>query len=621
MNQVKLVSFYQIIFLGILGFFLLPIPKLWADTPVLRHVLGIYDSEEKNPSLIPMDEHAGEHDSIPGERNPIQENLAVVLNHLGYIVEQLDIRNEPLPPLEQMQHYRLIISWFKENSEISQPEKFVEWIEAQVQAGRTYLMIEYPGVSDDSSPKTLQLKKRLYRTIGIDYGNLYHEKKNRIQLVEKDSDMVEFEHRLSYPFPWYDQYMPLTPDITSYLKVKYQLLENSESSMVMIGKKGGMVAPGYALYQETSLLYRRKWRINPFRFLKKLLSPTFPIPDVTTSEGKRLFYAHIDGDGFRNRSEVDFKKYSSEIILERILQQYPQVPIGISVIAGDIDPNWWGSQNLIKIAQQIFQQPNVEAATHTYTHPYQWRRWDRTSAYSPLGAFRYEREIDESVEWITEHLLPTDKQVKLVYWSGDTTPPEEALIRAKNFGLDNINGGDSKFDKVYPSYTSVSPLMRPVGKHWQIFTSASNENLYTKLWTGNFHGFRNVIQTFQNTDVPIRLAPVNVYYHFYIADKIASLASLDRVYQWSLRQNLKMIFPSDYVQLVRGFISTRVLEKEPGVFEIRDRGTLNTLRLDQGTVDLEQSQGVSGTHRINQSVYVDLDPQFKNPRVVVKLSP
>ncbi|MBF0287023.1 MAG: hypothetical protein HQM14_04335 [SAR324 cluster bacterium] len=617
MNQVKLLTFFQIIFLGIPGYFLLFVSESSADTPVLRHVLGIYDSEEKHPKLIPLGEPPEENSSIYGERNPIQDNLAVALNHLGYIVEQLDIHNEPLPNSEQMQRYRLIISWFGKNSEIPQPESFVQWIETQVQAEKKYLMMEYSGMADDSLPGIVQLKKRLYRAIDIDYGNLYYDKKNRIQLVEKDSAMVEFEHRLAYPFPWYDQYTPLSSDVISYLKVKYLLLADSQSSMVMIGKKGGMVAPGYALYKETAPPFRRKWRIDPFRFLKTLLPPISPVPDVTTSEGKRLFYAHIDGDGVRNRSEVNFKKYSSEIILEHILQKYPDVPIGISMIVGDIDPNWWGSQQLIDIARKIYQQPNVEAATHTYTHPFQWQRWDRTSAYAPLGTFRYEREVDESVEWIADHLLPENKAVKLVYWSGDTVPPEEALIRTSELGLDNLNGGDSKFDTAFPSYTSVAPLMRPVGRNWQIFTSASNENLYTKLWTDNFHGFRNVIETFENTESPIRLAAVNVYYHFYIADKIASLASLDRVYQWCFQHNLKMIFPSEYVQLVRGFIAARIVEKQPGVYEISDRGALNTLRLDHGTVDLDKSKGVTGVHRVNQSLYIDLDSQVTTPLIVV----
>ena len=429
--------------------------------------------------------------------------------------------------------------------------------------------------------------------------------------------MVEFEHQITRPFPWYDLLRPLNPQIKSFLKVKYLLEKNSESDMVMIGPNGGMIAPGYALFREPAPPFRRKWKIHPFLFMKTLLNSRFPVPDVTTSGGKRLFYAHIDGDGFRNFSEVSLNKYASEIILAQVIQQYPRIPLGVSVIVGDIDPEWWGNARLIQIARQIFSLPNVEAATHTYSHPYQWQRWDRSSAYSPLGSFRYEREIDQSIEWIEAHLLSAQKQVELVYWSGDTIPPEEALIRTENLGRDHLNGGDTRKDKQFPSYTTVAPLMRPVGSHWQIFTSASNENLYTDLWTANFHGFRNVIQTFDNTDTPLRLTPVNIYYHFYIGDKVASLHSLLEVYQWVLQQDLQMIFPSDYVRRVRGFISTQLTETEPGVFEIKNRGTLNTFRLDQGQVDLDRSHGVQGVHRINQSYYIDLEPDVAVPRLAI----
>ncbi len=591
---------------------------LYAEQPVLRHVLGIYDSQVDRQRIIPLKEPPGEHNSIEGIPNPIQANLAMVLNHLGYMVEALDIRNDPLPLPEVMERYALIITWFPEGATLPQPESFVEWLETQVQQGRKYLSIGPTGLDWGNRPNRLELKKRLYRTIDIDYGSDYQSQTNRIRLVSKEASMVEFEHRLTLPLPWYDLYRPLNPQVRSYLTVRDQVRSNSESVMVSIGPKGGMIAPGYALFRETKPPFRRKWRVDPFRFLRTLLHPQHPIPDVTTSQGKRLFYAHIDGDGFRNESELEFNKLSSEIILERIIRHYPQIPLGVSVIVGDIASQWLGETRHQKIARDIFAQPNVEAATHTYTHPYQWQRWDRTAAYSPIGMARYEREIDESIHWINENLLPKGKQVKLVYWSGDTTPPEEVLRRTEALGVDHLNGGDAKKDNQFPSYTSVSPLMRPVGKRWQIFTSASNENLYTQLWTANFHGFRNVIQTFENTERPIRVLPVNVYYHFYIGDKVAAFESLRQVYEWVLKQDLKMIYPSEYVRWVRGFIATQIIQIAPQTYQIRNRGGLNTLRLDMGEVDLTRSEGVLHAHRINQKWYLDLDPRVLEPLVVLK---
>lgn len=610
----KSAVFYLILFNLIVGGLL---PETQAANPVLRKVLGIYDSELPKPRLIDKNEPPGLYDSHDGERNPIQENLAMVLNHLGFVVHQLDIRNQPLPDLQTMAQYALVISWFDRDITVPDPEAYIQWIDQQIQQGRLFLLLEHPGIEDDG-PESTKLFKKLYRTIGIEFDDQFQGKVNRIQVFEKDSAMAEFEHRLVPPLSWPGRFRPLHPNTQTFLKTGYWLNRDSESHIITIGSNGGMIAPGYVLFREKVFPFRKKWKIHPFRFLRALLKPQFPAPDVTTSEGKRLFYSHIDGDGFRNRSEVNFKKYSSELVLDRFLRKYPQVPVGISVIVGDIDPDWWGDAELMEIAKQTFLQPNVEAATHTYTHPYQWQRWDRYSAYSPLGAFRYEREIDESIDWIETHLLPDNKKVELVYWSGDTTPPEEALLRIENLGLDNLNGGDTKKDKDFPSYTAVAPLMRPVGERWQIFTSASNENLYTKLWSANFHGFRNVIQTFENTEMPLRLTPVNVYYHFYIADKIAAIRSLQTVYDWILQQDLKMIFPSEYVRLVRGFISTELVEVERNVYEIQNRGALNNFRVDQGRVDLDRSRGIKKVYSINQSWYVDLDPTVERPRIALQ---
>src|SRR4029453_5395461 len=90
-------------------------------------------------------------------------------------------------------------------------------------------------------------------------------------------------------------------------------------------------------------------------------------------------------------------------------------------------------------------------------------------------------------------------------------------------GVPNINGGDTMLDREWPSYTRVAPLMRPVGSHWQNYTSASNENVYTNLWKGPFYGFRNVLETFRRTEHPRRVTPVNVYYHYYSAERVAGL--------------------------------------------------------------------------------------------------
>src|SRR5207302_1296173 len=147
------------------------------------------------------------------------------------------------------------------------------------------------------------------------------------------------------------------------------------------------------------------------------------------------------------------------------------------------------------------------------------------------------RRCAGAIRYMEERLLPPGKRVRLFQWSGSTRVTEEAIAVLDRLGVPNINGGDTMRDREWPSYTHVAPLMRQVGRRWQTYTSASNENLYTHLWTGPFYGFRHVIETYENTERPRRVAPVNVYYHYYSGERVASLAALQYVHEWVLRQS------------------------------------------------------------------------------------
>ena len=123
------------------------------------------------------------------------------------------------------------------------------------------------------------------------------------------------------------------------------------------------------------------------------------------------------------------------------------------------------------------------------------------------------------------------KPVAVLQWSGDTSPYEAAVAAVREAGIVNINGGDTRFDSDYRSYGYVAPTGIPVGRERQIYASMSNENTYTYLWSARFFGYRHLLQTIDRTDLPIRVKPINVYYHTYSAEKIASLNALIAVLQ------------------------------------------------------------------------------------------
>jgi hypothetical protein len=290
--------------------------------------------------------------------------------------------------------------------------------------------------------------------------------------------------------------------------------------------------------------------------------------------GRRIYYSHIDGDGWRNRTEVHpFRSsaaLSAEVVLHELIEPFPDLPLTVAPIAADLDPAWRGSKETLAVARRILALPQVEAGTHTYTHPLKWEffeKYDRSR--EPVGSetgggehadtpraysdrpFDLAEEITGSIAYI-ERLLPAGKKVRVLQWSGNTLAFEAAIAASRRAGVRNINGGDSRFDVEYPSAIWVSPLARRVGSELQIYSSNSNENTYTDLWTGRYFGYRLIQKTLENTENPRRLKPFNLYYHMYTGEKHASLHAM--------KQNLAMARASEIILLDEDHIARR-----PGV--------------------------------------------------------
>ena len=116
-----------------------------------------------------------------------------------------------------------------------------------------------------------------------------------------------------------------------------------------------------------------------------------------------------------------------------------------------------------------------------------------------------------------------------------------------------------------------------------------------------------MIETYENTERPRRVAPVNVYYHYYSGERVASLAALHYVHEWVLRQPLARIFTSEYLAIVAGFRTARIARVPEG-WRISGHGALSTVRFDdtRAHLDLDRSSGVLGYLHHQGALYVHL---------------
>lgn len=623
-----------------------------AEAPVARKILGIYDS--KNEQIVRF--------------STLHQLAEMPLNWLGFTVEYVDIR-AGLPDVAKLDSdVRGAVTWFVANH-TPDPRAYIEWAERLIDSGRKLVVMGESGLTMDGEGKLVPLgrKNKLLARLGVraEGENTFLTYNTRVQSM--DPRLFDFERQLVGVLPAYDRYRKIDPRVRSLLVLRRGADSATDSHVAVVGPNGAMIAPGYTHYANTETL-RRQWYVNPFALFAEVFeADDVPKPDVTTLSGRRIFFSHVDADGWQNVTTVPPHHksglISGDVILREILRRYTDLPATIAPIAADIDPAWQGTKETERVARETFAEPHVEASSHTFTHPFFWgffenyrpeserpfqtghRKSQRyvfkeagiegaATRQAELEAHRYsvprayfdkpfdlDHEIVGSVEAISR-LLPAEKTLRLFQWSGDTTPFERALRIVREADLCNMNGGDARFDAQYPSHTSVPPLGIAVGVERQIYSANSNENTYTDLWTTNFFGYRDLIWTIRNTESPRRLKPINVYYHAYSGEKLASLNALRANLDFVRGQDIAPIEASRYCRIAQSFYRTRFVDLGGQRFRVEGRGDLQTIRFARGDlrrVDFARSTGVIGQRLHQGELYVALDEKIETP--IVALAP
>ncbi|HEX5676979.1 MAG TPA: endo alpha-1,4 polygalactosaminidase [Alcanivorax sp.] len=574
----------------------------WVSNPALD-MLGV-GALEVLPRRVLMI-----HDTPAGERWEESNLIRYGLMPAQFLGLVPDIRaiDSPMPAGTLTGRYAGIITWL-ENDRPHRPE-FAAWLGRQVDAGVPVAMFAAPPL-DVTGP------------VGRRLGFSTPPAPRSLPRVDTAHPLMGFEAPLPALIALAQ---PVAiDDARPWLSVS---ADGNQYTPVAITDWGGFafdpfvvrsILPGVRSEEITD-----RWMLNPLVFLREALKlPAMPVPDVTTENGRRLMMVHIDGDGFPSLAEVEGYRgqAAAEVLQQEILKRY-RVPTTLSVIEGEVaDTGLYPerSKELEDIAQRMFLLDHVEAATHTFSHPFFWyeaQRYPQRIKGSrgdlrldvPDYQFDLRREIIGSARYIEEKLLPPGKDVQMVLWSGDTMPTEEALEVARKGGLLNMNGSDTTITESNRTWTLIKGIGLPKGDEYQVYAPNQNENIYTGNWSGPFYGFERVIETFKLTNTPIRFKPVDIYYHTYIASKNASLESLRRVYDWALAQPLHPIFASEYARKVLNF-NDIVIARDGDTWVVRGSDALRTLRLPEGLAApaLDSSDGLAGVHRGDSGTYLHL---------------
>ncbi|MBN2090332.1 hypothetical protein JW964_12035 [candidate division KSB1 bacterium] len=587
---------------------------------IKRWILALYDSKD----VKDLDE------------NPIRKRVEIILNHLGMVVEHWDLQ-KGLPKSTQMEKYRGILTWFQDPI-MENPENYAIWLQQQIQEGRKVVILgNYGAYYDAENELPVDGAKRVFKEMALRYWDLKISPGKKQKIIHKSKEMLDFETPVDLT-----RMTPFETKITSedsandvYLAVEDSKIGRIDA--VVVTPHGGIaldeapfkegvkdekwmanledVLNGKGDQEKAETDPVGQWRINPFLFFAEAFGITSnPIPDFTTLNGLRIYYSHIDGDGLTGISLIDLKTYSSEFVRDQILTQYP-LPISASVITKEFEDKGLPYYNRpLSVARTIFELDNIEAATHSYTHPFNWQKGDITAR--PNGdtwdievmKIDYDMEIYGSVKFIENNLLPPHKKLNLYLWSGQCNPDERALSRIDNLGIKNMNWGDPIYDSHFPSYSCLAPLATKINGYWQFHTSGSNDFIYTKGWTRNFGNMAQLVEHFEYTESPRRILPINIYIHFYIGDRQAGLDGLKKAYNYCMNHSIAPIFTSEFVNIIQDFIHYKIFQLPDDGYRIVHDGALRTIRLDNCTQypDLNRSKGIIGFYHHQNSLYIHL---------------
>ena len=144
----------------------------------------------------------------------------------------------------------------------------------------------------------------------------------------------------------------------------------------------------------------------------------------------------------RSQRPEKSERLVSEVVLDDLVKAYPDLPVAVGLIAGDVDLGVAGKPKSARVAREYFRLPQVEVASHSYTHPYDWGAFAspertleaaQTASTNPLREyaqrdFDLNREVGGALDF-SAALAPADKRPALYLWSGNTRP-FAAAIRA-----------------------------------------------------------------------------------------------------------------------------------------------------------------------------------------------
>ncbi|PSU36499.1 RNA-binding protein [Photobacterium lutimaris] len=512
--------------------------------PIAKRVLGFYDSQFGRMTT-----------------SQCHRMMSMPIEYKGYVPECLDIRTTDFSNID-ISRYAGFFFWLEENS-YQQVPALQNWLDTLIGKRPILFLNSLPS-------KQSVLAKLGIANKGEMSGNITQQQGHNWTQQFYPASFSQFEKHTM----WHPTQIGVSSEITFGN-------EAGQTTTALFKAPWGGAAlapfPVMALANNTET-----WILDPFR----LINAVFPLPDIpaadaTTESGLRILTSHVDGDGFPSKAWFPGKPYTAEVLNDHIFTQY-DIPQTISVIEGEVGKRGLypeQSDKMEAIAREIFRLPNVEIASHTFSHPFFWdfSADIKTKQYGnnlpiPNYTVDYYNEILGSINYIDKKLAPKNKRAELILWSGNADPTEEILAIAEQADVLNVNGGNTYVVRGNNNFTQISPTIAWYPSAVQVYAPVLNENRYTNLWTEHHDGYSRAVETFEILGSPRRLKSISIYYHMYSGAYPASLNSLKKVYDWALKQQSTPLYLSEYAHRARALYETGLARTLDGQWQIASTG-------------------------------------------------
>ncbi|PSW15956.1 RNA-binding protein [Photobacterium rosenbergii] len=512
--------------------------------PIAKRVLGFYDGQFGR--MVTSQCH---------------RMMAMPIEYYGYVPECLDIRTTNFNKLD-ISRYAGVFFWLEEVS-YQQVPGLQTWLDS--------LIGKRPILFLNALPTNQSLLTKLgIANKGEISGNITQQQGQNWTRQYYPASFSQFEQ--------HTMWQPTQIGVSSEISFGN---ENGQSTTSLFKAPWGGAA--LSPFPVMSLANGSEtWIIDPFRLINEIFPlPPIPAADATTESGLRILTSHVDGDGFPSKAWFPGKPYTAEVLNDYVFKKY-DIPQTISVIEGEVGKRGLypeQSNKMEAIARDIFRLPNVEIASHTFSHPFFWdfstniqNKQYGDNLPIPNYTVDYYNEILGSINYINKELAPKGKKAELILWSGRADPTEEILAIAEQANVLNVNGGNTYVVRGNNNFTQVSPSIVWYPSAVQVYAPVLNENLYTNLWTEHHDGYSRAVETFEILGSPRRLKSISIYYHMYSGAYPASLNGLKKVYDWALSQDATPLYLSEYAKRASALYETGVARTLDGQWQITSTG-------------------------------------------------